>query len=89
VQSEGRWLLHCGDAYFHHGEMEPEYRCPAGLRALQRLFAHDDALRRANLAKLRELSRTHRSEVQVFCAHDATELNRLRDATDVALKCDA
>lgn len=80
VQSEGRWLLHCGDAYFHHGEMEPEYRCPAGLRAFQRLLGHNDALRRANLGRLRDLVRVHGREVQVFCAHDATELTRSLDA---------
>ncbi len=80
VQTQGQWLLHCGDAYFHHGEMEPEYRCPAGLRAFQVAAAMDDSLRRANQGRLRDLVRAHGSEARVFCAHDPTELARSIDA---------
>lgn len=76
VQSGGMWNLHCGDAYFHHGEMEPNYRCPAGFKAFQRIVAYDDGLRRTNQGRLRELVRAHGREARVFCAHDATELGR-------------
>ncbi len=79
VQSAGQWLLHCGDAYFHHGEMEPEYRCPSGFRAFQSMVAVNDSLRRANLGRLRDLVRAHSREARVFCAHDATELARSLD----------
>lgn len=80
VQSQGQWLLHCGDAYFHHGEMEPVYRCPAGLKGFQKLLGFDDALRVANQGRLRELVAGHSREVKTFCAHDPTELARSIDA---------
>lgn len=72
-----RWLLHCGDAYFHHGEVSPEPRCPAGLRWFQRFVAQDDDLRRANQARLRELAAEHRRDVRLFCAHDVEEYEAL------------
>ena len=31
------WLLHCGDAYFHHGEIATPPSCPPGLRFFQNL----------------------------------------------------
>ncbi len=76
VRSPQGWLLHAGDAYFHHGEMEPEPRCPAGLRWFQRLVAVDDALRRANQGRLRDLVRAHGPEVRVLSAHDPVEFDR-------------
>ncbi len=75
VRGDAGWLLHCGDAYFHAGEMRPEPRCPAVLRAFQRLMAVDDAARRHNQDRLRALVRDRGSEVRVFCAHDASELD--------------
>lgn len=76
VQTPDGWLLHCGDAYFHHGEMEPNGRCPPGLRAFQTVVAHHDALRRANQGRLRDLVRAHGDQARVFCAHDERELRR-------------
>jgi glyoxylase-like metal-dependent hydrolase (beta-lactamase superfamily II) len=80
VQSGGLWHLHCGDAYFHHGELETAYRCPTGLKVFQRIVAYDDALRRANQGRLRDLVSAHGREARVFCAHDPTELSRAIDA---------
>jgi glyoxylase-like metal-dependent hydrolase (beta-lactamase superfamily II) len=42
------WLLHCGDAYFHHDEVTTPPRCPSGLRAFQNLVQADGKLRRQN-----------------------------------------
>ncbi len=36
-QGDG-WLLHCGDAYFHHEEAHTPPRCPSGLRAFRTSF---------------------------------------------------
>lgn len=43
VKSDTGWLLHAGDAYFHHGEMEPKPWCTPGLEAFQRLVVIDDS----------------------------------------------
>jgi glyoxylase-like metal-dependent hydrolase (beta-lactamase superfamily II) len=79
VDSGAGWLLHCGDAYFFHGEMDPEH--PQGtpaLSAFQRLVAIDDRARVENQARLRALGRDHAGDVKIFCAHDPEELDRLR-----------
>lgn len=70
VQDENGWLLHAGDAYYHHGELADPPRCPWHLRLAQRSIATDHPLRLANLTRLRELP----ARVRVFSAHDATEL---------------
>jgi len=73
------WLLHCGDAYVFHAEIEPVPWCPPGPRAFQRLIAVDDDARRHNQARLRDLRLNHGSEVRLFCAHDPEELRRAID----------
>ena len=37
VRRADDWLLHCGDAYFHHSEVEPRWRRRAEGRALVRV----------------------------------------------------
>ena len=41
------WLLHCGDAYFDHGEVETPPSCPPGLRLFQNLNAADGRARKS------------------------------------------
>jgi len=77
-QADG-WLLHCGDAYFHHGQVETPSRCPAGLRAFQALNQVDGEARRQNSERLRELAHQHGHEVELICSHDASTLDRLLD----------
>lgn len=79
VRGDKGWLLHCGDAYFHHGEMEQSPHGPAGLLGYERLIAMDDQQRRENQYKLREL-RSRRSDLRLFCAHDPDELNACQQA---------
>jgi glyoxylase-like metal-dependent hydrolase (beta-lactamase superfamily II) len=76
VREGERWLLHCGDAYFHHAEMAEPPSCPPGLRAFQTVMAADGAARRSNQERLRELARGHGDEVTLFCAHSHVELER-------------
>ena len=75
VRVSKQWLLHCGDAYYFHGEIEPMPTSPSGLRTFQRLVAVDDDARRHNQARLRELRLSHGYEVRLFCAHDPAELS--------------
>lgn len=79
VRGEDGWLVHAGDAYFFHGEMEPvRPHCTPGLTLIQRLDDVDHELRVANQARLRQLAREHAADVRVFCAHDPTELTQLQ-----------
>jgi glyoxylase-like metal-dependent hydrolase (beta-lactamase superfamily II) len=76
VRTEGGWLLHAGDAYFSHREMQVPPSCPPGLALFQRIVAVDDAARRQNQARLRDLVQRERSVV-VCSAHCPVELGTL------------
>jgi glyoxylase-like metal-dependent hydrolase (beta-lactamase superfamily II) len=71
VRDGDRWLLHAGDAYFHHAELRGE-RAPFLLEGFQRAVAMDGGLRLENRARLVELAR--QGAVEIFCAHDPSEL---------------
>ncbi|MCA9606695.1 MAG: MBL fold metallo-hydrolase [Myxococcales bacterium] len=79
VEDGGRWLVHAGDAYFFHAEMDPVAPyCTGGLTAFQRFAAIDVARMKHNKERLRELARDHSDEVEVFSAHDPSELARMQ-----------
>jgi glyoxylase-like metal-dependent hydrolase (beta-lactamase superfamily II) len=69
------WLLHCGDAYFHQGEVRTPPSCPPGLRVFESLNDIDGTGRRRNQERLRELAERHRGEVELICSHDASTLD--------------
>lgn len=70
-------MLYAGDAYFFHAEMDIEHpRCTSGLRLYQRLMEKDRTARLTNQHRLRKLRGEH-PEVEVFCAHDVREFERL------------
>lgn len=82
VRTADKWLLHCGDAYFYHREVDPEDpHCSFGLRIFQRYVEIDRKQRLANQQRLRELMAEHAGEVLPFSAHDPTEFERLASAT--------
>ena len=72
-QGDG-WLLHCGDAYFHHGELSTPPHCPPGIAALAAFDQVDGAARRGNVERLRELAERHSHEVELICSHDPAYL---------------
>ncbi len=76
VRTGDGWLLHCGDSYFHHGELQTPPHCPPGLRFFQNLNAADNRARKANQERLRELVARHGEELTLFCSHDPHELER-------------
>ncbi len=77
IRTNGGWLLHAGDAYFHAREMRTsDPGCPPGLRAYQRLMETDRGARLRNQERLRELLREREGEVAILCSHDAAELAR-------------
>ncbi|MGP3989751.1 MBL fold metallo-hydrolase [Streptomyces sp. 3N207] len=75
---DGKWLLHAGDAYMYHGEIEhtPPLSHPV-LEPVQQGAQTDPADRLAARDRLRDLRRDHAEEVTVFSAHDPWELARL------------
>jgi len=71
-----RWLLHCGDAYFNHGEVHTPPSCPPGLSFFQNLNAADNRARKANQERLRELAARHGDAIDLICSHDPHDLER-------------
>jgi glyoxylase-like metal-dependent hydrolase (beta-lactamase superfamily II) len=80
IKRADRWLLHCGDAYFHQGEVETPAHCPPALRAFQALNQVDGPVRRQNRERLRELARRHSDDVELICSHDPSTLARYQSA---------
>jgi glyoxylase-like metal-dependent hydrolase (beta-lactamase superfamily II) len=79
VDVGGRWLLHCGDAYFHKDEMNHDRpRASVALAGFQRFVAVDDDMRRKNQSHLRELAHGVGVGISLFSAHDPDELDRMR-----------
>lgn len=73
IDTGAGWLLHAGDAYFHHQELEGR-TAPPLLEGFQQFMAMDDDARRNNRARLVALHRAEAGRLRVFCAHDPTEL---------------
>ncbi|PTQ89206.1 MBL fold metallo-hydrolase [Agitococcus lubricus] len=76
VNTHQGWLLHCGDAYFHHNQMKAEPSCPIGLEIFQRSLAMDNKARAHNLSRLQQLAQNTQGEIQLFSAHDSLEYAR-------------
>lgn len=77
-RNDGRWLFLAADAYFFREEMNLHHpSCTPGLRFYQWMLEKDRAARLQNQERLRDLIRNHSNEVEVFCAHDVVEFERL------------
>jgi glyoxylase-like metal-dependent hydrolase (beta-lactamase superfamily II) len=78
VNTGDSWLLHAGDAYFFHGEVDPvkPFSTP-GLRAFQNVVQADGKSRHRNQHRLHELAAAHGKEVTIFSAHDVKEFQNL------------
>lgn len=84
VRQDDRWLVHCGDAYMFHGEVETPASCPAGLRAFQTLNGWSNKTRLGNRDRLQELAAREGEGVRLFSAHDVTELRALQGESRAA-----
>lgn len=73
---EEGWLLHAGDAYFHHRELDEfDPECPVGLRLYQDMMEVDRRSRLLNQERLRKLAHDETAQVRIICAHDAAEFD--------------
>ncbi|SDO35574.1 MBL fold metallo-hydrolase [Lentzea jiangxiensis] len=77
VHDGSRWLLHCGDAYYYHRELEETPETHPVLDVVQTRSAHDHGDRVTTQDRLRALARDHSAEVTLFSAHDPWEFGRL------------
>jgi glyoxylase-like metal-dependent hydrolase (beta-lactamase superfamily II) len=78
VDTGNGWLLHAGDAFYHHSTITGHGREPLALAVQERAVAADWSQVKANHERLAELHREAESDVTVFSAHDASLLHRAR-----------
>ena len=73
VRSADTWLLHAGDSYFFHGQLEAKVRMPLALGYFQRKADMDRKARIANQERLRALKLGHGARVTIFNSHDPVD----------------
>ena len=79
IREKDSWLLHAGDAYFYHEEMNVyKTRCTPMLKFSQALFDVDRKARLANQKRLRHLIKSEGSGVRLFCSHDPQEFRNFQ-----------
>jgi glyoxylase-like metal-dependent hydrolase (beta-lactamase superfamily II) len=82
INEGDRWLLHAGDAYFHHDQLAERPSCPPMLGLFQRITAVENGIRRSNGERLRELARAEGERLRMVCSHDPHELEREQARAD-------
>ena len=74
IRQADRWLLFCGDAYYNHRQLQPDYHLPA-LSLTEKLFAYDNVQRIQTLKSIQTLAQSE-TQIEIMCAHDPVELKR-------------
>jgi glyoxylase-like metal-dependent hydrolase (beta-lactamase superfamily II) len=70
-----RWVLHAGDAFYHHGTLDGT-PVPRALRSMESAFAFNRKRVRDNHARLTELYQRQDPDLLIVCAHDPALLER-------------
>lgn len=83
VDAGHRWLLHTGDAFFHHGTIEGAPRVPGLTSGMEKLVAFDPAKISDNHSRLVELYRRREPDLMILCSHDPTLYERARATASV------
>jgi glyoxylase-like metal-dependent hydrolase (beta-lactamase superfamily II) len=73
IDTGSGWLVHCGDAFLHRGEIETPAQTTAGRRLYHRINAADSSLRQANADRLADLVRERGDQVSLLCSHDPVQ----------------
>jgi len=76
VRQGDKWLLHCGDAYYHRTQLTDHPSVPGGLAFFESAVQSLRQPRLHNQQRLRELAKHHGQEIELFCSHDPVELAR-------------
>lgn len=83
VRDADRWLLHCGDAYYYHRELQDARERHPLMDLVQCASEVHRDLRLGTQARLRELLRDHGAEVTAFSSHDPWEYARLAQSAEI------
>ncbi len=76
VNVDPGWLLHAGDAFFNHRELDPVApSTPTAARLYQWFMETSQIQRRRSLAALRRIQRDEGDHVRIICTHDPALLD--------------
>ncbi|WP_024794010.1 MBL fold metallo-hydrolase [Tomitella biformata] len=78
VDAGERWVLHAGDSFYHHGQVDGAGKAPKALLAMERLIAYDWAKVRANHDRLTQLWAAAEPDLLLVNAHDPHLLDLAR-----------
>jgi glyoxylase-like metal-dependent hydrolase (beta-lactamase superfamily II) len=78
VDAGHRWILHAGDAFYHHGQLDGRSPIPRVVRVAEPLLAFDRSKLADNHARLTELYQRHERDLFVVCSHDAVLYERAK-----------
>jgi glyoxylase-like metal-dependent hydrolase (beta-lactamase superfamily II) len=77
VDAGHRWVLHAGDAFYHHGTLDGS-PVPRALTAMESLVAFDRKKVQDNHARLADLYQRRESDLFIVCSHDPTLFKQAR-----------
>ncbi len=76
VDAGNRWILHVGDSFYHHGQLDGSVSAPRALRLMERSVAFDWKKVQANHQRLSELWVASQPDLLLVNAHDPQLLRR-------------
>ena len=80
VDAGHRWILHCGDAFYHWATLDGRSRVPRVLTAMESTIAWDLKKVRNNHDRIAELHQRQDPDLLVVNSHDPTLYERARDS---------
>jgi glyoxylase-like metal-dependent hydrolase (beta-lactamase superfamily II) len=83
VDAGHRWILHCGDAFYHYGSLDGTH-VPRSLWALETAVAFDRKRMRDNHSRLAELYRRADDDLFIVSAHDSAMFERAKSTAESA-----
>ncbi|MFE1753139.1 MBL fold metallo-hydrolase [Streptomyces anandii] len=81
VDAGSHWVLHAGDSFYHHGQIDGTGRVPKSLTAMERAVASDWSQVRGNHHRLTELQAADPPDLLLINAHDPALLHKARSRT--------
>ena len=81
VDAGDRWILHTGDSFYHHGQIDGTGHAPRALTAMERLIAADWGKVRGNHQRLAELWQAAEPDLVLVNAHDPTLLRQAQETS--------
>jgi len=77
IQTQRGWLLHAGDSYYFHKQMDEKPKTTVGVTLFQHLAHMDHEKAMQTKDRLRKVILQHKEKITVMCSHDTLEFETL------------